>query len=138
MVFANDDPAMAEFLKETRALYDLKEAAFASGDIKPILNRFYSTDVISTDYEGITRVGTAGIRPLYEEVIDLYTVKVTSIYPNVRGDIGWDWANFEVFAKKPDVEGFVIKILFLWEKVDGEWICKGDIYVLGDFNAAPK
>ena len=50
---------------------------------------------------------------------------------------GWDWANFHVTPAEPNEQPFTFKILFIWEKVNGEWICKGDIYVLGWFEAEP-
>jgi hypothetical protein len=46
----------------------------------------------------------------------------------VNGDAGWDWANFYVTPDDPKEKPFSFKILFLWERIDGEWWCKGDFY----------
>lgn len=127
------DTELAAFREATRALYDLKEQAFADDDPEPILTRFYSADVISTDLEGNTHMGTAGLRPLYEQVVTTGTVKVESVHPHVNGNMGWDWANFHVTPDDPAEAPFTFKILFLWERVDGQWICKGDMYVMGRF-----
>jgi len=130
-----DDAELAAFKQAIRAKYDLKERAFADDDPEPILRHFYSGDVISTDSDGNTHIGTAGIRPLYEDVVPVNTVRVESIYPHVKGDSGWDWANFHVTPDDPNEPPFSFKILFLWERIDGEWMCKGDIYVLGRFES---
>lgn len=122
------------FKKAIRAKYDLKEQAFANNDPEPILNQFYSTDVISTDFEGNTHVGTAGLRPIYEDPAVIGgKVAVESFYTSVNGDMGWDWANFYVTPADPAAQPFTFKILFLWEKIKGEWWCKGDMYTFGAF-----
>lgn len=135
-VAAQGDAELAAFKQATRALYDLKERAFANDDPKPILERFYAPDVISTDSDGNTHVGTVSIAPLYAEVVPPNTVRIESVYPRVNGDIGWDWANFHVTPDDASQAPFTFKILFLWERVDGRWICKGDMYVLGRFEGA--
>ncbi len=129
------EPASAAFKGAIRAKYDLKERAFADGDAAAIVNQFYSADVISTDNEGNTHVGRDELMPLYEQVTATSNVKIESVYTHVDGNTGWDWANFHVTPKDPDSEQepFSFKILFLWQKIDGEWWCKGDMYVLGEF-----
>ena len=130
-----DDAELDAFKIAIREKYDLKERAFASNDPEPILNRFYTPDVVSTGIEGVTRVGTEGIRPEYENpAIIGSTVKVESIYPHVNGNAGWDWANFHVTPADPNEKPFTFKMLFLWEKIDGEWWCKGDMYTFGKFD----
>jgi len=122
------------FKQAIRAKYDLKEQAFAAGDAEPIINHFYAADVVSTDNEGNTHIGREELRPLYEDVTATHNVHIESVYTHVNGDTGWDWANFYVTPKEPGgEEPFSFKILFLWEKVNGEWWCKGDMYVLGEF-----
>jgi len=128
------DAELGAFKEAIRAKYDIKEQAFANNDPEPILNQFYSADVISTDFEGNTHVGTQGIRPVYENPMVIGgTVKVESFYPHVNGNTGWDWANFHVTPGDPKEKPFTLKILFLWEKINGEWWCKGDMYTFGKF-----
>lgn len=131
------DAGMDAFKQAIRAKYDMKEQAFAESDADAIVDGFYSADVISTDNEGHTHVGREELRPLYEEVTAGHNVRIESVYTHLNdaGDTGWDWANFYVTPKDPDSgeEPFSFKILFLWEKENGEWWCQGDMYVLGEF-----
>jgi len=125
---------LAAFKKAIRAKYDMKEQAFRDNDPEPILTRFYSEDVISTDNEGHTKIGRAELRPVYEEVIGAF-VKVESFNTFVNGDAGWDWVNFHVsFPPDAEMEPFTFKMLFLWERIDGEWWSHGEMYVLGEFD----
>ena len=134
LVATAGNPELEEFQSAIRLKYDLKEQAFRDNDIEPIINRFYSADVISTDNEGITHIGRDALRPVYEEVIALL-VTIESFDTFVKGDAGWDWVNFHV-TYPPEIEGdpFTFKMLFLWERVDGEWWSRGEMFVLGKFD----
>jgi ketosteroid isomerase-like protein len=124
-----DSPQLRAFKKAIRAKYELKEQAFAAHDAETIVTKFYTADVISVgEGEGIY-IGRDQIRPLYQEVVKDNKVKVDSVYTFVSGDAGWDWADFHVMPEKG--EPFTFAILFLWAKVDGEWMCKGDFFVNG-------
>jgi len=112
----------------------MKEQAFRDNDPEPILTKFYAADAISTDNEGVTHVGRDALRPVYEEVIGAF-VAIESFDTSVRGDAGWDWVNFHVsFPPEAEMEPFTFKMLFLWERVDGEWWSKGEMYVMGEFD----
>ncbi len=125
---------LSQFKAAIRAKYDLKEQAFRDNNPEPILNRFYSDDVVSTDNNGVTHLGREGIRPIYEEVIGS-TVRVESYKTVVNGDAGWDWVNFHVtLPPGANADPFTFKMLFLWEKIDGEWWSHGEMYVLGKFD----
>ena len=121
------------FQSQTRAMYDLKEAAFAANDPDPILTEFYAADVISTGPDGVTHVGRDELRPVYEAVIG-NEVQIESYRSFVKGDAGWDWVNFNVTPPAESEEApFSFKMLFLWEKVDGKWWSHGEMYVPGKF-----
>ena len=125
---------LEQFMQAIRTKYDMKEQAFRDNDPEPILTRFYSEDVISTDPEGNTHVGRAALRPLYEEVIGSF-VRLESFNTFVNGDAGWDWVNFHVsFPPEAEMDPFTFKMLFLWERIDGEWWSHGEMYVLGEFD----
>lgn len=130
---ATPDPALAAFKQAIRAKYDLKEKAFAAHDAETIVTKFYTDDVVSVgEGEGVF-IGRDAIRPLYQEVVKNNEVKVESIRTFVKGDAGWDWADFHVYPTDGKTEPFTFAILFLWTRVNGEWMCKGDSFVKGSF-----
>ena len=130
-----NSPELAAFRKAIRAKYDLKEKAFADHDAETILTKFYTQDVISVEgtADGGIYVGREQIRPLYERVVQDSLVKVDSVHTFVNGASGWDWADFHVSFPDGKMKPFTFAILFLWTKVDGEWMCKGDYFVMGSF-----
>ena len=129
------DNQLEAFKKAIRAKYDLKEMAFANNDPKPILEKFYTSDVLSVGPDGVSHEGTEGIRPVYENP-DIIggKVKIESYKTQVSGNSGWDWVNFHVSPPDPAAEPFTFKMLFLWEKINGEWMSQGEMYVVGEFD----
>ena len=137
---AERDPAqeLADFKQAIRDKYDMKEQAFRDNDPEPILTKFYTPNAISTDPEGKTKVGTDQLRPVYQEVIGSL-VEIESYNTFVNGDAGWDWVNFYVeFPPGVEMEPFTFKMLFLWERIDGEWWSHGEMYVMGEFNISAR
>jgi hypothetical protein len=132
---AADSKKLDAFKKAIRAKYDMKEQAFANNDPKPILEKFYTADVMSVGPDGSTHRGTEGIRPVYENP-DIIGGKVyiESYNTHVNGKAGWDWVNFYVYPADPAVAPFTFKMLFLWEKIKGEWMSQGEMYVMGKFD----
>lgn len=128
-----DSPELAAFKKVIRAKYDMKEKAFAAHDAETILGKFYAEDATSVgEGYGIFK-GRAQLRPLYEQAVKELNVKVSSRHTVVKGDAGWDWADFYVTPIDPAQKPFNLVILFLWSRDNGEWMCKGDFFVHGDF-----
>ena len=122
---------LSAFKQAIRAKYDLKERAFAAHDAETIVTRFYTPDVISVgEGEGVY-VGRDQIRPLYQDVVKNNRVKIESVHTFVKGDAGWDWADFHVYPTDGKTAPFTFAILFLWTRVDGQWMCKGDFFVKG-------
>jgi ketosteroid isomerase-like protein len=126
---------LTAFRRAIHARYAIKERAFANHDAETIVTQFYTPDVISVgEGEGIY-VGRDGIRPLYQDVVKNNRVKIDSVYSFVRGDAGWDWTDFHVQPTDGKTAPFTFVILFLWTKIDGVWMCKGDFFVNGSLRS---
>ena len=131
------DRKLEAFKKAIRAKYDLKEQAFADNNPKPILEKFYTGEVLSVGPDGVSHEGTEGIRPVYENP-DIISGKVyiESYKTQVSGNSGWDWVNFHLHPADPSMAPFTFKMLFLWEKIKGEWMSQGEMYVVGEFDTS--
>jgi ketosteroid isomerase-like protein len=140
---APDSPALVAFKKAIRQKYDMKEKAFAAHDAETILTRFYAEDAVYVGAGFGIFNGRKDLWPAYEKAVNEYTVKVTSVHTFVKGNAGWDWADFYATPVDPKEKPFNLVILFLWAKTGNEWMCKGDFYVQGSFKtgkltAAPQ
>jgi ketosteroid isomerase-like protein len=128
-----DSPELAAFRHAIRARYAIKEKAFADHDAETIVSQFYTPDVISVGQDEGIFVGRDAIRPLYRDVVRNNLVRIDSVYTFVKGDAGWDWADFHVQPTDGKTPPFTFAILFLWTKVQGVWMCKGDFFLTGSF-----
>ena len=133
----DDTNELDAFKQAIRSKYDMKEQAFANNDPEPIMEHFYTEDAISSGPDGTTHFGIEELRHVYEEVIGA-NVRVESFHTYVYGDAGWDWVNFHVEPADEGEEPFTFKMLFLWEKINGEWWSKGEMYTMGAFQGASE
>src|SRR5882672_9531280 len=130
----SDAAALAAFKKAIRQKYDMKEKAFAGHDSEIIVTHFYTRDAISAGQGFGIFVGRDELRPMFAKDVTLYKVKINSVHTIVRGDAGWDWVDFGVVPLDTKEKPFMLAMLFLWTKIDGEWMCQGDFYINGSFS----
>lgn len=135
-----DAAALVEFKKAIRAQYDLKEKAWAASDAKGLVTGFYAPTAFTAS-EGEPNhfpVGTAQFLEIYKTYLaDTTKVRIESVHSYVNGNMGWDWTNFYADVKPEKVKDYPpspVRILFLWEKIDGKWMCTGDVVLLGKFD----
>lgn len=136
---AKESAELASFKKAIRAQYDLKERAWAAGDHEGLVKGFYARNAFTAS-EGVPEefaIGTSQFLPMYKTYLaDTTKVRIESVYTKVNGNMGWDWTNFYADVKPAKVKDYPpspVRILFLWEKIDGKWMCTGDVVLLGKF-----
>jgi uncharacterized protein (TIGR02246 family) len=135
---ASDPPELASFKQEIRQLYDLKERAWAAGDAETIVTKFYAPDAVSVgEGDPGTMVGREQFRETYRKYVkDVTSVRIVSVRAVVNGTAGWDWTNFYATVKPEKAQEYpppLVRVLFLWSKEGGHWVCKGDVFVNGGF-----
>lgn len=135
---------LAAFKKAIRAQYDLKEKAWAAQDYQRLVTGFYSPQAF-TAAEGEPKFyaqGRAQFLELYKTyVADTTKIRIESVHTYVNGNMGWDWTNFHADVKPEKVKDYPpspVRILFVWEKIGGKWMCSGDVVLLGAFDTAPR
>jgi len=132
-------PELAAFEKAIRELYDIKERAWAAGDAETIVTRFYAPDAVSVgEGDPATMVGRDQFRATYRKYVrDVTSVRIESVRTVVNGNAGWDWTNFYSTARPEKAKEYppaLVRVLFLWSKENGRWVCKGDVFVNGRFD----
>lgn len=132
------DAELVAFKKAIRQLYDLKERAWAAGDAETIVTRFYAPDAISIgEGDPSTMVGREQFRETYRKYVkDVTSVRIESVRTVVNGNAGWDWTNFYATVRPEKAKDYpppLVRVLFLWSREGGHWICKGDVFVNGGF-----
>ena len=136
-VRGEESAELTEFKKAIRAKYDLKEMAYATDNPALVYDQFYAEDArgLAAD-EPRSYKGRAQLKEMYDDVALRGEIRIESVDTYVNGDAGWDWAN--VYAEYHDktIEPFSVMTLFLWSKENGEWMCKGDMYIVGEFGPA--
>jgi uncharacterized protein (TIGR02246 family) len=133
-----EDPDVATFKKAIRQLYDLKERAWAAGDAETIVTKFYAPDAVSIgEGDPGTMVGREQFRETYRKYVkDVTSVRIESVRTVVNGNAGWDWTNFYATVRPEKAREYpppLVRVLFLWSREGGHWVCKGDVFVNGGF-----
>ncbi|MBN9462918.1 MAG: nuclear transport factor 2 family protein [Burkholderiales bacterium] len=138
-----DSDALQAFRKAIRAQYDLKERAWAARDYRSLVTGFYSPSAF-TAAEGEPKffaMGRDQFLELYKTyVADTDRIRIESVHTHVNGNMGWDWTNFYADVKPEKAKDYPpspVRILFVWEKIDGKWMCAGDVVLLGSFDGTP-
>lgn len=136
-----DSAELAAFKTSIRALYDLKERAWAAGDAETIVTKFYSADAVSIgEGDPTAMVGREQFRATYRTYVkDVTSVRIESVRTVVNGNAGWDWTNFYATVRPEKAKDYpppLVRVLFLWSKENGRWVCKGDVFVNGGFKEA--
>ena len=131
-------PELTAFKKAIRELYDLKERAWAAGDAETIVTRFYAPDAVSIgEGDPTTMAGREQFRTTYRQYVkDVTAVRIESVRTVVNGNAGWDWTNFYATVRPEKAKDYpppLVRVLFLWSKENGRWVCKGDVFVNGGF-----
>jgi len=135
-------PALRAFKKAIRAKYDLKEQSWAAQDSERLVKGFYSPQAFSAAEGEPTFFahGRTQFLELYKTfVADTTKVRIESVHTYVNGNMGWDWTNFYADVKPEKVKDYPpspVRILFVWEKINGQWFCSGDVVLLGTFDKA--
>lgn len=135
--------SLQAFKNAIRAKYDLKERAWAVRDSVGLVKGFYSPQAFSAA-EGepeFFALGQKQFLELYKTfVADTTKVRIESVHTYVNGNMGWDWANFHADVKPEKVKDYPpspVRILFVWERINGQWFCAGDVVLLGTFKLPP-
>lgn len=139
---AKPSAELTAFKAAIRRQYDLKEKAWAAGDYKTLVTGFYARNAF-TAFEGDPEhfsVGRTAFLEMYKTYVqDTTQVRIESVYSHVNGNMGWDWTNFYADVKPEKVKDYPpspVRILFLWEKIEGRWVSTGDVILLGKFPSA--
>lgn len=136
-VRGHESAELIEFKKAIRAKYDIMEAGWATDSPELIYDQFFADDArgLAAD-EPRSYKGRAQFKEMYDDVALRGEIKIESVDTFVNGDAGWDWANMHARYHDESVEPFTVMFLFLWSREDGEWMSKGEIYVVGKFDSA--
>lgn len=126
---------LAAFKKAIREQYDIKEKAFAEHDAETIVTKFYASDAMTVGGDEGIVVGRDAQRKMYQAFVQGYRVKVDSVTTFVNGASGWDWTDFHLIPNDPAESPQTFVVLFLWTKVDGRWVSKGDFFTPGSLRA---
>lgn len=106
--------------------------AFERGDAQLVANRVFGRGAwLIGDGESAAIDGPA-IGEVFAGFVGKYHWRSESVRYDVSGRIGYDFANAVMRSMQGD-EILLFKLLFVWEKVDKEWVAAGQMYVTGAY-----
>ncbi|MCR8924262.1 hypothetical protein NO559_15900 [Dasania sp. GY-MA-18] len=127
------DKALQAFKQAIRKKYDLKERAFKENDVMGLVDGFYAKNALLVEEKKVVN-GYEQVVKMYEELVPgAKSVGIQSNYTYLskEGSVGYDYTTFHVSLV--DGNEFDLKLLFIWEKINGEWFCISDMYIPGKF-----
>lgn len=141
-----DPKELAAFKEAIGKKYAVKVQAFKEAKAEPIVTKFYGPDVISVSADPkdpakphVTQ-GREAFRKQYTEAFKgngPTDIKIESVKTYVNGNAGWDLTNFIINPNGKSGESLEkggrmdMVILFLWTKVNGEWMANGEAFIPG-------
>jgi ketosteroid isomerase-like protein len=115
-----------------RAEYDMREKTFNAKRPEEMVRNFYSEDAISVAPGDDITTGREKLIEAFKAHMGI-KVHIVSYQSHVNGNNGIDWTNLYYTPDDPKEKPGVLKMLFLWEKRDGKWVCIGDMWAPGSF-----
>lgn len=130
-----ESQALQEFKRTISAKYEILVKAFATNNAKLISEQFFTPEALAVGEGEETAIGNSQIENLYSEFVGVYQYAAKSFKTTVQGDFGWDFADVLLTPvdKQADDHPHPYKVLYIWSKEGGEWLCKGQMYVEGSF-----
>jgi hypothetical protein len=125
-----------EFRNAIAAKYAVLTEGFAKNDSGIVANDFFTPDAWSVGEGEETAIKADKIAQLYADFVGAYTFEAKSVSAYRVGNAGWDYAEVTLVSTDGQNEVHPYKVLYVWEKVNGEWCCKGQMYVEGSFKGA--
>lgn len=125
-----------EFHEAIASKYAVLTDGFAKNNSGTIANEFFTPDAWSVGEGEETAVGAKAIDRLYADFVGAYTFEAKSVFAHRVGNAGWDFAEVTLVSTDGQKEVHPYKVLYVWERIDGVWNCKGQMYVEGSFNGA--
>lgn len=118
------------------ARYAVLSEGFAKNDAGIIANRFFTPDAWSIGEGEETAINADKIAQLYSDYVGAYSFAAKSVSATRIGNAGWDFAEVTLVSASDKTEVHSYKVLYLWENIDDQWCCRGQMYVEGSFQGA--
>jgi len=130
------DAELAAFKQAIRAKTISRNRRLPRTNAETIVTKFYSADVVSVgEGEGVF-IGRDAIRPLYsgsrQEQQGQSRVHSKPSSRAMRLGLG----RLPRVSTDGKTEPFTFAIVFLWTRVNGEWLCKGDSFGEGQLQGS--